>query len=95
MSKYDALWAYVQKDGSPTDQHLVDAADGEGYRAARWVRHLPGRLDGVVQQVPQNRAQIHAADVGAARKLHLPLYVDHSGSGADDVGAGVQYQPAV
>ena len=55
------------------DQHLVDAADGEGRRPPRRVRHLPGRLDGVVQQVPQNRAQIHAADIGAAGKLHLDL----------------------
>ena len=61
------------------DQHLVDAADGEGYRAARWVRHLPGRLDGVVQQVSQNRAQVHAADVGAAGELHLGLELDAIG----------------
>ena len=54
----------------------MDAADGEGRRPPRRVRHLPGRLDGVVQQVPQNRAQIHAADIGAAGKLHLDLEPD-------------------
>ena len=58
------------------DQHLVDTADSEGHRPPLWVFYLPGRLNGVVQQVPQNRAQIHAADIGAAGKLHLDLEPD-------------------
>ena len=55
------------------DQHLVNTADGECYRPPRPVRHLPGRLNSVVQKVPQNRAQVHAPDIGALGKLHLAL----------------------
>ena len=60
-------------------QHLVDAADDEGHHPPRRLLHLPGRLQGIVQQIPQNRAQIHASDVGAAGILHLHLEPDAAG----------------
>ena len=43
----------------------MNGADGVGYRPPQPVRHLPGRLNSVVQKVSQNRAQVHAPDIGA------------------------------